>query len=217
MLNVFSTFLSLQGESIFQGKPCYFIRLAGCSLKCVYCDSREACVSPGVQLSVDEILDLVAVSKVNVVEVTGGEPLIQQASFRLLSRLSDVFKHVLLETNGSLSVEHVDPRVHVVMDVKCPDSGMGDSFFLNNLILLEDRSHELKFVISSKRDFDWVCGFVSENGLYNRELVVSPSFSYVSIRDLADWVLSGPYPFRIQTQLHKLIWPEGEKEKRLVL
>lgn len=213
MLNVYSRFLSLQGESSFQGKPCFFIRLAGCSLKCRYCDSVDACNSSGTPLSFNDIIDSAIESKVPIVELTGGEPLVQDNSIDLLSKLADSFPSVLLETNGALPVQDVDSRVHVVIDVKCPDSGMGDSFFLDNLTMLEGRPHELKFVISSKRDFDWACGFVSENGLWNRELIVSPSYGVVSLRSLTQWVLGGPFSFRVQTQLHKSIWPEGEKEK----
>ena len=213
MLNVYSLFLSLQGESSFQGKPCFFIRLAGCSLNCHYCDSLDACNSSGIPMSFDAIIDKAIESKVSIIELTGGEPLIQNNSLYLLSKLADSFPSVLLETNGALPVEEVDSRVHIVTDVKCPDSGMGDSFLLDNLSKLEGRPHELKFVISSKRDFDWACGFVSENGLWNRELIVSPSFGVISLRSLSHWVLSGPFSFRVQTQLHKSIWPEGEKEK----
>ena len=213
MLKVFSTFLSIQGESQYQGKPCFFIRLAGCGLRCRYCDSLEACESPGISMSVSEVVDLAIASRVSLVEVTGGEPLMQAETLTLLSVLSDAYPKVLLETNGAMSVASVDPRVHLVMDVKCPGSGMSDSFFLENLQLLEGRPHELKFVISSRDDFDWARGFISEYGLFNREIVFTPCFDDVSLVDLARWVLSGPYPFRIQAQLHKIIWPEGETEK----
>jgi 7-carboxy-7-deazaguanine synthase len=163
-------------------------------------------------MTILELLDLAIESRIPLIEVTGGEPLIQDDTFKLLKVLSDSFQVVLLETSGAYSVEAVDPRVHVVMDVKCPGSGMVDTFHLDNLRLLENRPHELKFVISSKADFDWVCGFVSENGLKNRELIVSPSFGEVSLREISNWVLDGPHMFRVQTQLHKLIWPDGEKE-----
>ena len=212
MLNVYSTFLSIQGESKYQGKPCFFVRLAGCGLHCSYCDSREACESSGTTMSVSEVMDRIIVSKVSLVEVTGGEPLMQQDTHLLLKTLADAYPKVLLETNGSLSVEQVDPRVHIVMDVKCPDSGMSDSFYLENLLLLQDRPHELKFVIFSRDDFNWACSFVSEHGLNNREITMSPVFEGVSLVQMAEWILSGPFPFRMQTQLHKLIWPSGEKE-----
>lgn len=212
MLNVFSTFLSIQGESLFQGKPCFFVRLSGCGLSCSYCDSMPACESIGKPMSIDELLDIISLSKVSMVEVTGGEPLIQKDTYKLLNKLSDVYPRVLLETNGTLSIENVDRRVHVVIDVKCPGSGMSDSFYLDNLLFLQDRPHEIKFVISSRFDFDWACSFILKHGLKNREISMSPVFGVVSLEDMAKWILSGPHPFRLQTQLHKFIWPNGEEE-----
>ncbi len=209
VIRLFNTFTSIQWESESVGLPCFFIRLAGCPLRCRYCDTRAACDSPGEAVSVDELVHRFVLSGVRRVEVTGGEPLFQEGTARLLSSLCDTGKIVMLETAGCIPVNKVDPRVHVVMDVKCPDSGSSNSFVEANLSDLSGRPHELKFVISSRRDFDWTVEFVHRHDLSERKLLISPVVALVSFLDIASWVMGSGIDFRLQAQLHRVIWPEG--------
>ena len=164
-------------------------------------------------MSEAKILERLSTSGRSLVEVTGGEPLSQSETPQLLKSLCDTGCTVLLETSGAESVEAVDPRVHVVMDVKCPDSLVSDSFVPENLDILFGKSHELKFVISSKNDFDWAVSFVKQRGLTNRNLLLSPVPSLVTGAEAAEWILGSGIEFRMQLQLHKLIWPEGGDDR----
>lgn len=152
-------------------------------------------------------------SGVRRVEVTGGEPLAQPDCGHLLSALCDTGADVLLETGGSISVADVDPRVQIIMDVKCPDSLMNDRMNPGNIELLSGRPHELKFVISSKRDFDWTVSFVRDRQLTQRVLLVSPVPGKVPPDATAEWILESGVDFRLQLQLHKLIWPDGGENR----
>jgi 7-carboxy-7-deazaguanine synthase len=207
MLRVFNTFTSIQGESSFCGYPCFFIRLAGCPLNCVYCDTRFASVFDGVEMSVSELVNLSIASPISLVEVTGGEPLFQSECIDLLLNLANIGKTVLLETSGAFSIISVDFRVHIVMDIKCPDSNMNNRMLFENLDLLERYNHELKFVVSSKSDFDWAIDFISSKKLNHRNIIFSPALGSVLPSDLASWILLSKINARFQLQLHKLIWP----------
>ncbi len=212
MLRVYSIFDSIQGESLYQGLPMTFIRLAGCPLSCLYCDTREACVSEGAPMSVDAIVNQTLRLEMPFVEVTGGEPLFQVETPTLLAVLAGHFDKVLLETSGAFPLYEVIPEVHVVMDIKCPDSGMSHHFLHQNLSFLENRDHELKFVISSQSDFDWSVDFCTSNHLLDREIVFSPVTSLVSASDLAQWILKRRLNTRLRIQLHKLLWPDATEE-----
>lgn len=213
MIRLFKTFCSIQGESTFAGLPCFFIRLAGCPLRCSYCDTRVACESMGAEVSVSELVERADSSGLDLVEVTGGEPLAQKECLILLTALLENKKTVLLETSGAFSVKDVDRRVKIIMDVKCPDSGMSEQMCLDNLKLLEGFTHELKFVVSSKSDFNWAASFVKKHSLYRRTLLISPVPENVSVEMLAAWILEGEINFRLQLQLHKLIWPGGGDDR----
>jgi 7-carboxy-7-deazaguanine synthase len=213
LIRLYNTFCSIQGESTFAGLPCFFIRLAGCPLKCSYCDTRAACESPGIETSISETVARADSSGLDLVEVTGGEPLAQKECSSLLAALLDSKKTVLLETSGAFSIKGVDPRVRIIMDIKCPDSDMSDRMFLDNLALLEGFEHELKFVVSSKRDFDWAAAFVKKHFLDERTLLISPVPRKVSPESVADWILASGINFRLQLQLHKIIWPGGGDDK----
>lgn len=214
LIKVYSIFASIQGESTSQGRPTGFVRLAGCPLSCSYCDTREACESPGRSMTVDEVLKEVSKLGPRLVEVTGGEPLAQSDTQLLLASLCDAGYEVMVETSGAFPIERLDPRVRVVMDVKCPGSGMTDRMRFENLDALIPDRHELKFVISSKEDFEWAVDLCRERGLDSRaELLVSPVYGVVTPPELAGWVLSSEVPLRLQIQLNKVIWPEGEEER----
>ncbi|MCP4605000.1 MAG: radical SAM protein [Proteobacteria bacterium] len=214
VLRVYSIFKSIQGESSRMGLPCWFVRLAGCPLHCSYCDTREACESSGKSMTIEDVVKEVEGLGPRLVEVTGGEPLAQDETPSLLSALCDLDFEVMLETCGAFSIEHIDPRVRIVMDVKCPGSGMADRMCLSNLDVLIPNRHEVKFVVSSRDDFEWVADLCRRHSLVTRcELLVSPAHGLVSLTELAKWILGSSLPLRLQPQLHRIIWPDGEPEK----
>jgi 7-carboxy-7-deazaguanine synthase len=213
MLRVFSIFRSIQGESLYQGFPTGFVRLAGCPLHCRYCDSRVACESSGSEMSIEAVAKKVLSFGLPFSAVTGGEPLYQEETPALLTLLADRSRRVILETSGALDILEVDRRVHVVMDIKCPGSGMSDHIVLENLESLTELSHELKFVLSSMADFDWSLKFLEIHRLFDRELLFSPVWGLVNPADIAEWVLKSRITARVQLQLHKVIWPGAEEER----
>ncbi len=196
---------SVQGESAFAGLPCVFVRTAVCDLRCVWCDTPHA-FNQGSVWTMDDVLAKVARFETKVVEVTGGEPLVQAEVLPLLSRLADAGHTVLLETSGGRAVAEVDRRVHIIMDLKCPDSGECDSNLWQNLDHLKP-ADEIKFVIASKRDFDWAVDIIRARSLDKRfQILVSPAFGLVQPLDLANWLLASGLEVRLQLQLHKYIW-----------
>ena len=213
MIRVFSIFKSVQGESTFQGMPCGFVRLAGCPLQCSYCDTRAACESDGKSTEISEVVQSVASLRVPLVEVTGGEPLAQEGTPALLTVLADQYGQVLLETSGAFQIKDLDPRVRVIMDIKCPGSGMSDRFLFENLEDLNGFGHELKFVVSSREDFDWATSFCISHDLLNREILISPVHRILDPSKLASWLIESRLNLRLQLQLHKVIWPDAEEER----
>src|SRR3954470_19483657 len=153
-LVIHEIYRSLQGESTFAGLPCVFIRLTACHLRCGYCDTPHA-FHQGETLSLEEVLSRALAFEDSLVELTGGEPLLQAEVYPLMSRLADAGRTVLLETSGAMDIAEVDPRVHIIMDLKCPDSGECDGNLWSNLDRLK-QTDEIKFVIASRRDFDWM-------------------------------------------------------------
>jgi len=213
-LDVFSIFSSIQGESTAAGRPCTFVRLAGCPLRCSYCDTLEARDGSGRDMTVDDVVRRVVAFRNRLVEVTGGEPLAQGGAPALLVGLADAGLEVLLETSGAFPLDGIDARVRVVMDVKTPGSGMSSSLVEGNLALVGKRAMELKFVVTGEADFHWCADFIARNGLGGRcELLFSPAAGSVPLADLAGWLLASGLDARLQPQLHKLVWPEGERER----
>jgi 7-carboxy-7-deazaguanine synthase len=214
MLNVCEQFKSIQGESTFAGIPCSFIRLSGCNLHCSYCDTASAVTEPGTPRPLDAVLSVVEGHGCRVVEVTGGEPLLQEETPELCRRLLDKGYTVLVETNGSLDIARLPrgPRGCVcVVDVKCPLSGMVDSFYEKNLDSLK-MSDQLKFVLSGKIDFDWALTFVVSRKLHERcEVIFAPAQGNCIPRDLAEWILDAKAPVRLGLQLHYYIWGRDSK------
>lgn len=214
MLKVYSVFSSIQGEASCAGLPCTFVRLAGCPLACSYCDTRYACESEGREAHVREIVESVGKFRPKLVEVTGGEPLFQEETPELLRALCDAGFQVLLETCGAFPVDHIDPRVRVILDVKCPSSGMADRMLYDSLERLSGDRHEVKFVVGSRTDFEWAVDLCRMNDLHTKvEVFVSPVDGEVQLADLADWVVSADIPLKLQIQLHKVIWPKDDEER----
>ena len=206
-------FFSLQGESTYVGLPCLFIRLAGCNLECSWCDTTYARgAESGAEMSVEAILGEAAKFSRGLVEITGGEPLLQEETPMLAAGLLEMFETVLLETNGSLDIDLVPEGVVRVVDVKCPSSGASGSFDAANLARLRP-SDEMKFVIGGRTDYEFAKEFVSSmegTALSPRKIIFSPVAETLKPRVLAGWVLEDRLPVRFQLQLHRCIWP-GEK------
>ena len=206
MLSVCETFSSIQGESTRAGKPCFFIRLAGCSCACSYCDTEYA-KAPGRPYRIDELLALARDSGLKLVEVTGGEPMEQPETPLLCRRLLDEGFEVLLETNGTLPLGTVPSGVRRIVDCKLPSSGMAERNDVSNYPLL-NADDEVKFVVGSRADFDYAVAVIKMHRLTacGCELLVSPVWGKVALPELAEWVLESGLPLRMQIQMHKVIW-----------
>lgn len=204
-LRISEIFLSLQGESRSAGWPTVFVRLTGCPLRCVYCDTTYA-FKGGRGLSLDDIEARVKGYGVRHVTVTGGEPLAQKNCLQLLERLCDLGCEVSLETSGAIEVSGVDPRVVKVMDLKTPSSGEMARNLPENIEYLSPQD-QVKFVIGDQADYRWSCEQLREHGLAERcEVLFSPVQGQLRATDLADWIVRDRLPVRFQVQLHKLLW-----------
>lgn len=204
-LKINEIFYSIQGESSLMGRPCVFVRLTYCNLRCAYCDTEYAFYE-GREISIDEIIAEVDKYKCNLVEITGGEPLIQKNVHELMKQLCDKDYLVMIETAGSLPIQTIDKRVKIIMDLKTPSSGMADKNLYDNLQFLK-RIDELKFVIGTKEDYEWVKEKIKEyNLLDNVVVLMSPVFDTMPNIDLAKWILDDRLNVRFQLQMHKYIW-----------
>lgn len=205
-LIVHEIYRSLQGESTYAGWPCVFVRLTACQLRCNYCDTVHA-FNQGVPMTIGQVFDAVmAHAETPLVELTGGEPLLQDEAHELMARLCDTGKRVLIETSGAISTAAVDPRVHVILDVKTPGSGEAAAMDWSNLERLKPID-EVKFVICDKADFDWSVEVVDRYGLEGLCPVhFSPCHGRVGLEELAEWILESRRKIRFQIQLHKVIW-----------
>ncbi len=198
-------FFSIQGEGHRSGWPCVFIRLSFCNLRCAWCDS-EYTFYEGREMSLDQVMDAIVGYPCRLVEITGGEPLLQENCLPLMKRLCDAGYEVMLETSGSLDISRVDPRVRRIVDVKCPGSGMVSRNRLANLALLT-ATDELKFVLKDRHDYEWAKELVLRERLNERcEVLFSPVWGDLVFRDLAEWILDDGLPVRMQLQIHKFIW-----------
>jgi len=210
-LQVSEIFYSIQGESTWAGAPCVFVRLTGCPLRCVWCDTAYA-FHGGERMSLDRIVDEIAPFPTRLVEVTGGEPLAQPAAYALTDRLLDEGYTVLVETSGAVDVSPLDPRVRKVMDLKCPGSGESHRNRWENLTHLTGLD-EVKFVVRDRVDYEWTRRTIDERALKDRLLegslgaiLVSPVWGDLDLEALASWILEDAIPVRLQLQLHKLVW-----------
>jgi len=214
-LRVTEIFHSIQGESTWAGLSCVFVRLTGCPLRCVWCDTEYAFFG-GERLSLDGIVERVERMETRLVEITGGEPLIHSNAFELVTELLDRGFTVLVETSGAVDVSPLDPRAHKIMDLKCPGSGESEKNLWSNLLHLT-AGDEVKFVVNDRADYEWSREIIRVRGLDKRvqegslgALLMSPVWGEVDLPSLASWILEDKLPVRFQLQLHKLIWdPEA--------
>ncbi|MDP6569766.1 MAG: radical SAM protein [Candidatus Marinimicrobia bacterium] len=210
-LKVNEIYYSVQGESTHTGRPCIFVRLTYCNLRCSYCDTEYAFYE-GEYMEISDILDKIADWNCNLVEVTGGEPLFQPECIELLESLVENKYEVMLETGGSLPISKVPPAVIKIVDFKCPSSGMEKK---NNWQIVDDlQPHdEVKFVIGSRADFDWAKEKIFHYKLDKKcTLLMSPTFGEIDPQNIVEWILAENLPVRMQLQMHKVIWsPETQK------
>jgi 7-carboxy-7-deazaguanine synthase len=224
-MHIIEIYRSIQGESTFAGLPCIFVRLAGCNLRCTWCDS-EYTFAGGRKLSDDEVMEEVRrLAPTMLVEITGGEPMLQErALLPFIDRLLASGYTVLLETSGERLLANVPKAVHKIVDVKCPGSGEGGSFNLANLDVLTPRD-ELKFVIADRADYEFACQFIREHLLERKvgAILLSPAFRQdaspersadnclLDPRTLVDWMLADGLPARLSLQIHKFVWEPQTK------
>ena len=205
MLEVTEIYKSIQGESSHTGLPCVFVRLTGCNLRCVWCDTAHA-FHGGRKMSVQDVVGKVQSFGIGLVEITGGEPLQQKEVFTLMDALLKENFRVMLETSGSLSVADVPSPVIKIIDLKCPGSGEADKNHWGNLNHLSPVD-EIKFVIADRADYEWSRSALEKHKLHKKSHVLfSPVSDKLSLKDLAEWILEDNLPVRLQTQLHKQIW-----------
>lgn len=210
VLKINEIFHSIQGESTKAGLPCVFVRLTYCNIRCVYCDTEYAFYE-GSDRSIDDIIAEVRSYKCNLVEITGGEPLVQENVHILMKELCDLGFELLIETGGSLPIENIDSRVKVIMDIKTPYSKMEKKNRYENIQYLK-KNDEVKFVIGSREDYEWVKEMISKYDLVNKaeQVLLSPVFDKVENVQLAEWILLDKLDVRFQLQMHKYIWhPEA--------
>ena len=205
-LVIHEIYASIQGESTFAGLPCTFVRTTGCNLRCAWCDTPQA-FHGGTRMARGDVLAAALAKGTPLVELTGGEPLLQPGVFPLMSELCDAGKTVLVETSGEADVSRVDPRVHKIMDLKAPGSGESHRNRWSNLACITPRD-EIKFVLADRADYEWMRAALRERDLPARtpNLLASTVFGKLAARDLVAWVLEDALPVRVQLQMHKYIW-----------
>ena len=207
MLRITEIFRSIQGESTHAGRPCTFVRLTGCPMRCTWCDS-EYTFTGGDHFTIDAIMERVRDFRCPLVEVTGGEPLAQREALDLIKRLCDEDFEVLIETGGYVSTEPVDERAKIILDVKCPASGEAERNHWPNLTRLRPDKDEVKFVIASREDWEFAMKIIAEYDLQRRAkaILISPAWGLIDLQELAKWIVESALNVRMQLQLHKYIW-----------
>ncbi len=210
-MKICEIFTSIQGESTFAGLPCTFVRLSGCNLRCVYCDTKYS-YDGGIEMEIIDIMQRIASAGVRLVEITGGEPMLQGEETLALSReLLDKGHQVLVETNGSINIGGLDKRAIVILDMKTPCSAMSDKMDFTNLEIIKN-SDEVKFVICSRVDYEWSKKIVSQYELEERcKVLFSPGFGMLQPRDLAAWIIQDRLHVRLNIQIHKYIFGPNER------
>ncbi len=207
VLRINEMFHSVQGESSRAGEPCVFVRLTGCGLRCTYCDTEYAFYE-GVDRSIDDVVAEVTHFGTRLVEITGGEPLEQEAVYQLMESLLEQGFDLMLETGGHMDISRVDTRVKRIVDLKTPASGMMHRNDYHNVDRLTPHD-EIKFVIADRTDYEWAREQITERRLAERcgHILLSPVHGSLALNDLASWILEDHLPVKMQVQLHKLIWP----------
>ncbi len=205
MLKLVEIFCSIQGESTYAGLPCIFIRLAGCNLRCNYCDTEYSFEST-FELDISSIMEEIKkYAPINLVEITGGEPLIQNQVYELIKCLENENYKILLETNGSINLKNVPDSVIKIVDVKCPGSG-NISFDIKNINHIDLSKDELKFVLSGKKDYEFTKNFIIKNKIFGEHVILSCVFDRLDPKTLAEWIIQDRLDVRMQLQMHKYIW-----------
>ena len=213
-IKISEIFYSILGESTYQGLPCAFVRVSGCNLRCSYCDTKYA-QKGGKEYSIEKILSIISKyptklalnqSKLDsgLVEITGGEPLLQDSVYKLIQELIKRKYKVLVETNGSVDIGKLSPKVIVIMDIKCPSSGMHDKMNWGNIKKLKDED-EIKFVLSDSKDYLWAKKIIKKYNLSGKKILLSPVFNKLSPKVLSEWMLKDGLNARLHLQLHKII------------
>ena len=207
MLRVTEIFRSIQGESTHAGRPCTFVRLTGCPMRCTWCDS-EYTFTGGEHISLDDVMQQVRTMGCNLVEVTGGEPLAQKEAFELIRRLCDEDFEVLVETGNYVSTDGLDSRAKVILDIKCPASGEEPRNDWSNIERLRADRDEVKFVVADEGDWLYAKGVIEKYELESRAhaILISPVWGEIDLQQLAGWVAASGLNMRLQLQLHKYIW-----------
>ena len=210
-LNVNEIFFSIQGESIYTGIPCVFVRLTGCNLRCAYCDTTYAW-EDGTSMEIGKIMEKIRGFRCLLVEITGGEPLIQEETPFLINKLLQTGHKVLLETNGSIDIRMVPPECIKIVDIKCPSSNEKDKIDLNNIKHLGMKD-QIKFVIQDREDYLYARNIFKTNckHLEGGNILFSPVTEKLPPSDLAGWILKDRLDVRFHLQLHKIIWPEARR------
>jgi len=204
-MKISEIFYSIQGESTYSGLPCVFVRTSGCNLNCAYCDTKYA-QKHGKEMSIQTILNCInRFHHTNLVEITGGEPLLQPAIYQLLTSLNQDKFNILLETNGSMNLQNIPDYVCKIIDVKAPSSGYEDSFLLDNLTYFNHEKDNLKFVLSSQEDYQWMKAFLRLHGLYGQYILVSTVAEQINPQKIAEQILADGLNVRFQLQIHKYI------------
>lgn len=205
MLKINEIYASIQGESSHTGLPCVFIRLTGCNLRCSWCDTAYA-FHDGKNLTIEDTLKKVETFELPLVEITGGEPLLQDNVYPLMDALLEKGYKVMLETGGALPIDKVPESVIKILDIKCPGSGEEKKNHLENLKYLSTHD-EVKFVLLDRADYEWSRDFLQKYDLPSSvQILFSPVFDKLDLKDLVQWILDDKLPVRLQTQLHKVIW-----------
>jgi len=211
-MRITEIYQSIQGESSYAGLPCVFVRTTGCDLRCSWCDS-EFTFTGGTQMTLDQITGEVEKYDCKLVELTGGEPLLQPEIYELTTRLADAGNTVLIETGGHRDISKLDPRVVRIMDLKCPASGECEKNLFSNLEHLRPID-EVKFVLADREDYDWALKTVREYGLEDRvKLLISTAFGALETAEVVRWMLEDKLRARFQLQLHKYIWKPDERRR----
>ena len=206
MLKVNEIYASIQGESSHTGLPCVFVRLTGCNLRCSWCDTAYA-FHEGRELTLEEVVQQVETFSLPLVEITGGEPLMQEDVYPLMEALLEKGYKVMLETGGAIPIDRVPETVIKIVDIKCPGSGEDKKNHLQNLEFLSEHD-ELKFVLLDRADYEWSRDLLKSINPTN-QILFSPVYDKLDLKDLSQWILEDKLPVRLQTQLHKVIWSKN--------
>ena len=206
MLKINEIYHSIQGESTSAGRPCVFVRLTYCNLRCTYCDTEYAFYE-GKDFSIEQVIDVIEKYNCKLVEITGGEPLVQMDEcLELMKRLSELDYEVMIETGGSLPIKDIDPRVKIIIDLKCPSSGMENKNLYENLKYLHP-ADELKFVIGNREDYEWSVDIIKKYNLQKKCIILfSVVFGKLEPVELVNWIIEDKLDVRFQLQMHKYIW-----------